>query len=269
MAITIRLEARVRVAMAAATLAACGACRWGGESGAAVSGEMGACVPPATSVLAGLDLQRLRSSPLYAGFPPGARAIAEPLGEASYVVVAYDGKGLLVMARGSFSRPPAGATLAGGKLALAGAPEEVKEALEQRRSGHGGAPGLVRRANTVAVAKPTIWIVARGTATVPGGGDLANLNRLLHMTDYATVAARLDSGVDLDAAGICANPDMARKLEENTRGLLSLAAAMTRQADVAAVVRSAKVAREGDTVRITLSAGAETARELLRRLARQ
>src|SRR5579872_7424189 len=85
----------------------------------AIETAMASCVPSTATLLAGVDLTRLRASPLYSKLPPSATALIEPLREAHYLVVALDGKNLLVIARGAFLQAPAGATLLAKDLAIA------------------------------------------------------------------------------------------------------------------------------------------------------
>jgi hypothetical protein len=227
---------------------------------------LASCVPSDAIALAALDLDRLRASPLYPDLPPAVHALAEPFRDSSRLLLVYNGRDLLSAARGNFREPSSGATLVARGLAVAGPPDAVLAATAQHRSGHTGAPDLLSQAGSLAPAGSALWIAARGTTSLPASGDLANVNRLLHLTEYAALAVRLDSGLALDAAGLCRTPEEARKLEEAVRGLLSLAAAMTRQPDLAALIRSVQLRREDRTVRATLSASPQAAPALIRRL---
>src|ERR1035437_837356 len=53
---------------------------------AAIDPALSARVPAATVALAGVDLDRLRTSPLYAKLPPAAQAFLEPFGHAHHVL---------------------------------------------------------------------------------------------------------------------------------------------------------------------------------------
>ena len=44
--------------------------------------------------------------------------------------------------------------------------------------------------------------MARGTATLPLTGNLANLNRFLHSTEHTTAAARITDTLSLNIAGV-------------------------------------------------------------------
>src|SRR5690348_17083857 len=104
---------------------------------------LAARLPATAKVVAGLDLDQLRSTPLYAKLP-------ENLRDASYAMLAYDGREVTT------------ATLTGGRVILSG-PE---------------GPGAPRELMDRAPSSP-VWVVARGDASLPLAGNLANLNRLL------------------------------------------------------------------------------------------
>src|ERR1035438_10797749 len=118
MVIRVRLAAPIAVAM----LASCRTLAPPAAIDPALSGR----VPPATVALAGVDLDRLRASALYAKLPAGALGFLAPFGRARYVLIASTGVELLTIARGAV----AGATPVAPGLALSGAPARA-----------GGGPG--------------------------------------------------------------------------------------------------------------------------------
>jgi hypothetical protein len=220
--------------------------------------DMEVCVPPDALAVAGLHLDQIRGRNL----PAGWLALLEPLRDASYLMLAYNGKDVLAIARGRFAAAPAGAVLLAPDLALAGSPDAIRAAVRQRATGQPGAPSLLARSQPIA-GRP-IWAVVRGARPLPLTGNAANLNRLLRFTDYATIAATVNSAIELEAAGFCPTADAARQLEETLRGLISLASATTHDRDLAALMRSVQLRREDATVRVSLSAGAATLEDLLR-----
>jgi hypothetical protein len=171
---------------------------------AVVDPELAACMPASAAAVAGLDIARLRSTPL---------AEKLPVRDASYALAASDGKDWLVVARGQL---PGGTPIANGISAI-GSEELVKAAVMQHRTGKTGAPDLLARA-----AEAPIWLAARGSMTLPVAGNLSNINRLLHQTEYMTVTAQVGERVDVNATGDCRTPEQAKHLEENIRALASL-----------------------------------------------
>src|ERR1035441_1618083 len=80
-------------------LAMLASCRTPGPP-AAIDPALSARVPTATVALAGVDLDRLRASPLYAKLPPAALGFLAPFGHARYALIASTGVELLTIARG-------------------------------------------------------------------------------------------------------------------------------------------------------------------------
>jgi hypothetical protein len=241
-----------------AALAAIGvSCRSGPPP--AIDPALAACVPPAATILAGVNLDRVRASPLHQRIPPAALAFLESLGAAHSVLVASDGSNFLILTRGDFRQATPGATLLAPGLAAVGSPDWVRAAASR----HGAANGLLVRAGPLAAAAE-IWIVAAGNATLPVSGNGENLNRLLHATEYATLTVRLTDGVALEAVGMCRGAEVAQHLEETVRAIITLGAAgARRQPALAAMLRRIRVSREDRAVRINLMAQADELGPLL------
>jgi len=230
---------------------------------AAIDRAMASCVPADTMILGGVDCQRMRASPVYRKLPPAVGAMLEPLRPAAYLLLASNGKDYLAVGRGPFGQAPPGATLLAPDLAAAGSPDAVRAAAAQHRRGVTGA-ALLGWAEKLASGRE-IWIVAMGNATLPVSGNAQNLNRLLHSTEYATLAVHVTDGIEAEATGVCATPEAARRLEEELRAMASIAAAAeARQPELAAQLRAIQVSREDRTVRVDLRSDAAGVDQLLR-----
>jgi hypothetical protein len=215
--------------------------------------SLSSCIPADAVVLAGIDLDRLRSSPLLLKLPWNLQAFPQ-LQDSSMVLLAWNGKDLLFIERGHFHQPLAGATLVAPDLALAGSEAAVRDATAQHRSGRPGAPQLLARIPPAYEGRQA-WLVASGGATLPLTGNAENATRLLHETDFVTLASTIDSAITLDLTADCRTPDAARQFEENLRALVSLAAATNkRQPDLTTLLKSIRIARDTTRVRATLSA---------------
>jgi hypothetical protein len=211
---------------------------------------MSSCVPPATTILAGIDLAKLRSSPLYPKLPPSALALLDPLRDAKSLMLASDGRNLLTIARGK-------------KLDLGGTPEFVAAATAQRKTGQPGAAGLVTYASTVAPGAQ-IWIVVPGGVRLPLAGNAANVNRLLRDTEYAAVTVKLTNSVEIDFDATGRTAEAARQVEDTLRAVITLAAAgEARKPDVVALLRAIQLTRDDRKVRASLAAPADGAQKLL------
>jgi len=219
------------------------------------------CVPADTLAVAGVDLDALRASALYGRLGPAA-AVLEPYREAGYALFAYNGKDVLVVARGAFRAAPPGAVLLAKGLAVSGSPEAVRAAVAQRKTGATGAPWLLDRA-AEAGRFGQIWAVARGGGALGLPGNAANLSRLLSLTEYSTFAAKFGDGLEFRVAGVAHDAAGAQRLEENLRALVSLALlGAARNPALSAPLRAFQVSREGSVVHVTLSATPEEAAAL-------
>jgi hypothetical protein len=248
-------------------LAAAISCR-SANAPAGVDRDMATLIPADTLLLAGLNFDDLRASPFYPKLPPGVRALAEPFRNATYLLLASNGKDLVAIARGRFRQAPPGATLVAPGLAVSGSPGSVRAAIAQHETGRNGAPDLLARAPSPADGKQ-IWIVARGGVLLPLTGNAANLNRLLRDTEYASVAARIGSGIEIEGTAAGRTAEAGRELEENLRAILSLtAAASVREPVLVALIRSIRIRRDDDAVRASFSGGPDAVDRLLRFLPR-
>jgi hypothetical protein len=234
---------------------------------AVIDPGMAACVSPDTVVLAGLDVPEIRTSPLYQKMPLIA-PLLESLHDATHLLLAFDGKDLLTIARGRFRDAPAGWTLVEPALALSGADAAVRAAIAQHQRGHGSPSRLLASAASVAAGKP-IWIVAPGGVALPLSGNAANLNRLLRDSEFAAVTAALGPRIQIEATVAGRTPEAARDVEETLRAMLAMMAmAEKRESDAAALLGAVEIHREGRTVHAGVSATADTLGKLLERLSR-
>lgn len=252
------------IAGAAALAAAVLAAGCGGRAGA---DAMAAAVPAGARAVAAVDLDRLRASSLYPKLPASVLAAVEPLGRVSRLLLVYDGRELLAVARGPFGdAPPAGMTRIGRDLAAGGGADAVRAALAQSHAGRSGAPELVERATAALGRTNAIGVAALGGTSVPStAGQLANLSGLLRMSEYATLSLRINAALDATATAVCPNPAAAARLEETLRAMASITAAgvARRQPELAALFRSLDVGRDGRTVHARASASPRAAGELL------
>lgn len=223
--------------------------------------ELTSCIPPGTRVLAGIQLDRVRSSPVFQKVPGSALALLEPVRNASSLLLASDGKDLLWAARGNFSTPPPGASLLNPHIAIAGSSSLVQAATAQHASGRTGAPALTGQAELIAIQP--IWAIAPRNTVLALSGNAGNVNRLLAMADYTTLAVELNSGLVLHAAGHCQSDDQAQRLEETVRGFLSLARAAARDSDVSRLLDSVQIRRDGLTVHADAPVPPEAIQKLL------
>ncbi|GEM_PF-982923 len=223
---------------------------------------LASCIPADTRVLAGAHLPQIRSNPLLRKALSDWLPMLDRAGEASAVVIAYNGKDLLWAATGPFRAAPPGATLLAPELAVAGPPLAVRAAAAQHSTGKSGSPALVAVAGAVA-AQP-IWAVVAGGTHLPLPGNAANLNRLLALTQYATFSLDAGRELTLRSTGICGSAAEAQHLEETIRGILTLAGASTRDPALAPVASGIRIRRDGQILHLELAAAPGVIDPLLR-----
>ena len=217
-------------------------------------------MPPGTLLLAGLDLSRIRSSPL-AGKLPLVAPFAEAFHEASRLLIAYDGKDILIIASGPFQAAPAAGTLVQPGLALCGPAAAVGAAIERHRQ---GARAPSRLLDFAAASGQPIWIVAQGGATLPLTGNAANLNRLLRDSEFAGITASLGPSIQIEATAAARTPEAAGEVEGTLRAILGLMAmAEKRGSDTAALLGAVQIRRQDRTVHAAVAATPEALGKLL------
>jgi hypothetical protein len=180
-------------------------------------------VPSDTTVLAGANLNKFRA------WAP------DTFSDASSLLVAFNGKDLLFIARGR-------------QITLSGSPDAIRRATEHpnhscdlcARAPHGDA-----------------WLVMRGGGPLPLSGNAANLNRLLRLTDWMTAAVTSGQKYAIDITAYCRSEDAARQFEETFRAAVTLAA-------TAELADAVDVSRGGATVRINGSVSPDLIVRLLR-----
>ncbi|MGO9009365.1 MAG: hypothetical protein ACLQPN_04610 [Bryobacteraceae bacterium] len=259
----------IKLILAAALLAfAAGiACRQNGPP-PVVDAGMASCIGGDAVALAGADLDRLRASPFIAAMDTSARDLLAEYSNASKLLVAWNASDLLIVMRGTFKTPPAGATAIAAGLAVAGLPGRVASALAQHRTGHTGAQGLIDYGSEIG-NRGTIWIAVRGGTALPLSGNLANLNRLLQDADYAGVALDLGEAATLRFGARGRTAESATRLEERLRGFLSLVEeAEVRRPDIARLLGAARIQRAGRDVTATLTASPDVLAKLIAGFAR-
>ena len=216
---------RLRILVCCSALALVASC--GRKAGpTAIDPTLAACVPPEAVAVAGIRLDEVRGSPVFTRLLdrlPGADTLA---GAAS-VLFAYDGRDLVLAARGTFSSPPAGFTAVAPGIFAAGPDAWLRGARDRERTRQTAEPALLAHAGAVAAAYP-VWAAFLGGRTLPLSGNAANLNRLLRGASYATFGARFTNGLELRAAATCPSEATAAQLEESVRAMLTLARAGTR-----------------------------------------
>jgi len=229
---------------------------------------MASCITGDTVALAAADLDRLRASPFVNGMGGATRELLAQYSKASKLLVGWNTHDLLIVLRGSFAAPPAGARRVGPGLAVSGAPERILFAVAQHQSGHTGALDLIEYGSAIG-GSSTLWLAVRGGRMLPLSGNVANLNHLLEDSDFAGAALDLGENATLRFGARGKTEESAQTLEERLRGFLTLAGeAEIHRPELARLFGTAQIERSGRAVSATLSAPPDLLAKLLSDLAR-
>jgi hypothetical protein len=224
------------VAVAAVLTAACGS----------RSRAIDSCVPSDTVVLASIDLEQARESPVYSKLP------VPPLPEAARMMLAFNGKELLMIAQGKFSKPPAGWTPVESGLAVSGSEALVRAAIAPHAKAR-----LVSQAERVSAGKP-VWLIVQGGVPLPLSGNAENLNPLLAKSEYAYLTLTLKPQVEVVAAFTGRTDADAANIEKTLRGFLELARmGEKRGSEAKTILEAVAIERAARDVRASVSVSPE------------
>src|SRR5580700_8874978 len=126
-----------------------------------VDTSLASCVPADTVVLAGLNLDQIRATPLYRALLPEVLDGIQSLRDTSILMIAYNAHDLLFLGSGKYTEAPSGATLISKNLVVSGTAESIRSAIAQHQTGVTGSPRLLELAAGIADGRP-VWMVAQG-----------------------------------------------------------------------------------------------------------
>jgi len=236
-----------------ATLAILAACRPSAPV-ASIDPALSERLPASAIAISGIDLDRLRASPLFARLPPVAQAFLAPFTQAHRVLIAYTGAELLTIARGTVP----GATQIAPDLALSGAPDLIAAVTRPHAT-----PAILAPATAVAAQSP-VWFAVRGGIALPLEGNFANLNNLLRPAEFITLAVQPGDPAAIELLAQSPTPQTALAFEQSFRAIASLAIATgSRRPDTVALLQSIHIVRENRVVRVSISAALDPLASLL------
>jgi hypothetical protein len=197
--------------------------------------------PADTTAIAVLNLATLRQAPAFDQLPQAVRALAEPLAGVKQLALAWNGSDLLMLA-GGYEQPPTGYTAIGKGIAAAGAPARIEAAREKLA-------GATPQSLTLPQGAAELFVAIRGDGRLPLPGNLSNAARLLSMATGSKAIAHVVSELELEVEAQCESATKALQLEESLRAMLTLAAAGTKDAQLAQLLRDIRVTRENILIR--------------------
>lgn len=246
-------------------------------------------IPPDGTMLVGLRMDAIRSTPLYQKMLAKKRLDRldefarqtgfDPRRDVRELLVASIGKDSLVAARGTFNarafegmprntykgyaiytRDRGAVALIDNSTAIAGTVDAVHAALDRRASGGGSAPvELLARARQIP-PENQVWSVANGfdnllTGSIPETGNAANIGRILRSLENTTAAADLRTGLNGYINGTCRTDADAKNLGDAARGLVGLGrlSVPEKQPELLRLWDGIKVDQQQRTIKITVA----------------
>jgi hypothetical protein len=227
------------------------------SSGIVVNNAFKPLIRPETSVLAGISLDKLKTTPLYQrhekelDFPLLDASVQrlgfDPRRDVTDLLFASDGKTEVLMAQGHFQpkaieaklqasglqrRTYKGFTLLGdnrntlaflkGGILLAGSPEAVQADLDFGESGAGEVPEELQERLRTLPKNDQVWIVSRKGlpfAETPMRSDVQSaLSNILAFIRGTTAGLAVDNGLHLQANFNCVSNEGAQRVHDAIRG---------------------------------------------------
>jgi len=263
--------------------------------GAAVPGRtridpaLAAFAPPDATMLAGVRMDAVRSTPVYQKLLAGKQLDRldefsretgfDPRRDVRELLIASDGKDSIVAARGTFNihnpdaatktsyksytlytRDRGSVALIDSSTAIAGNLPAVRAAIDRYKAGDRSGPtALLARARETA-SENQIWSVSTGfesllTGRIPESGNAANVGRILRSLENTTAVADLREGVHGYVTGLCATEQDAKNLGDAARGMLGLGrlSVPDSQPDLLRLWDGIQVEQQQRTVKITVA----------------
>ncbi|MFL6352773.1 MAG: hypothetical protein ACJ74Z_13120 [Bryobacteraceae bacterium] len=248
-------------------------------------------IPAGTKALAGVQITKLQTAPLYRAHKEqldfgqlqafSERTGLDPTRDLSEILITWDGKQFLAMARGHFSQANVGPKLESlgarrtpyknyilfgdGRnslvfmrdgLIVAGSSLAVRELIDGRdKSNAGIPPELQQRLETIPKADQ-LWGVSTGALPVNGiamRSDIDSaLSNIVGYVNGAAIGIVLDTGIHLQADLTCISDPGAQRVRDALRGGIGLARLTTKdnQLELLRLYDSVRVDQENSTIRI-------------------
>ncbi len=254
-----------------------------------IDATLAALMPPDATMLAGVRMAAIRSTPLYQKMLAQKRLERldefarqtgfDPRRDVGELLVASNGKDSIIAARGAFNvkafegmtrstyqgytlytRDRGGVALIDNSAAVAGTLAAVRAALDRRRAGDRSGPAeLLARARQIP-PENQIWSVSNGfdnllTGRIPESGNAANIGRILGSLENTTAAADFRTGLNGYVNGLCRTEPEAKNLGDAARGLVGLGrlSVPEKQPELLRLWDGIKVDQQQRTIKITVA----------------
>lgn len=232
------------------------------QTGVQVDSALRRLVPSDTTVLAGVDVEKLEKTPLYRRYEgqlnqAGLDALTERFGidprrDVTAVLIAANANGRIALARGRFTQEQLESkfgslgmrramyrghalfgdarnslTFAGEGVIAAGSMKAVRDLVDRVEAGQGGIPDGLQRRLAALPKDDTIWVVSDGGLPlmgIPLRQDVRSaLSNIEGFVSGVTAGAVVNSGVDFQADFDCISNEGAQRVHDALRGGIGLA----------------------------------------------
>jgi hypothetical protein len=265
-------------------------------------------VTPDTKVLAGVDADRLKTTPFFQAHAdrfafPGLNATAERLGvdprrDLSSIVIGWNGQDALAIVQGRFSKAKLEPKLSGGAhrsqfrdfslygeprstlallqdgLAVAGTEKAVRQAIDHHEDNHDDVPDELIANLSWLSKSDQVWVVSRGSlpfADVPTRSEYSSLlSNFAGFVKGTALGLSVDTGLHLKGRVECVSPVGAKRVNDALRGGIGLARLSTKdnELDMLKLYDAIHVRQDASTVYVDADLSANEANQLLSLLER-
>lgn len=274
------------------------------STGVSVNSAFRPLIPPDTKALAAVDVDKFKASPFYQrhqnelNFPlldaMSERVGLDPRRDLSYILIVWNGKEPVAMARGRFKPRDLeqkfaslglqrseykdhllfgdnrdALTFERRDIAVAGPAAMVRSEIDLEDSGNGGVPDELQQRLALIPRDDQIWAVSRGGlafAEAPMRSDIESA--LSNITGYisgTTVGIGFDTGTHVQAEITCISDQGAQRVRDALRGGIGLARLTTKdnESELLQAYDAIQVSQDRETVRVKADLSADLTDKLL------
>lgn len=261
-------------------------CRSSTSGGVRVDSTLGSFVPPTTGVLAGIDLERIKTSSLYKRHEQqlnltflnefSERTGIDARRDVASLLIAWPANQPVVIAKGRFAEAEVGRKLQNHvffpkrNILLATLDPSGRPPTQQ--DGNGGVPQAVKDRMTVLSGEDQIWLVSSQSlpvSRIPLRPDLQSaLSNLIAYVTGASMGVSMTDGAQFESELMCVSPQGAKQVHDAIRGGIGLARLTTKddELDLLRVYDAIQVTQDGQTVRVRAELPAGLADRLIKQL---
>ena len=248
-------------------------------------------IPGDVKVLAGVQITNLQTAPLYRNHKEqlnvgelqafSERTGLDPTRDLSEILITWDGKQFLAMARGHFSQTEVGPKLESlgahrssykrhtlfdnngnslvfmsDSLVVAGSSETLRDLIDRRDKTSAGIPAELQQRLETIPKRDQLWVVSRGGLPLNGITTRSEIDSALsNFVGYVSgtsIGIGIDTGIHLQAELTCISDQGAQRVRDGFRGGIGLARLTTKdnQLELLRLYDSVHVDQDHSTIHV-------------------